>query len=342
MGSGGPGRSDGGVAGGGGCVGALGGEPGRGPGGGRGTLDQDRQNIERTGERNSLAGYDLTSSAPKSVSVMWRPPPTRVHNSISAAHHGKPGGRGGPGAEASFVRRGRNGVRQEQVSGCWRRHSIIAPVAAATRGCEPTWPCWPWRKPVTGRVWRWTGRASSWAVRGAVGHLRLPPGQGADTYTYDTLPSDPRRELSAAGEQALGRDRSPDGPASPDRPADSDGQRVRLSKRAPLTGRPAAKPTGDTSPQLSHRPDRRTPRQPHCGQPLDRPLATPRPCHPPTQRSGPRLPPHRRRWAARPRSHPGRSVSPRRPRQHRHHRHLHQSSTRRSWPPSTVADGTNN
>jgi TrwC relaxase len=78
-----------------------------------------RQRIERAGERHSVAGYDLTFSAPKSVSVLWASAPDeRAQQTVRAAHHE------GIGAamavlerDGSFVRRGRNGVRQEQVAG---------------------------------------------------------------------------------------------------------------------------------------------------------------------------------------------------------------------------------
>ena len=81
--------------------------------------EKTRLKIERAGERNSVAGYDLTFSAPKSVSVLWASAPdTAAQDTVRAAHH--EGVRAAIAVlehDGAFVRRGRNGVRQEKVSG---------------------------------------------------------------------------------------------------------------------------------------------------------------------------------------------------------------------------------
>ena len=81
--------------------------------------NKTRQKIERAGERNSVAGYDLTFSAPKSVSVLWASAPDKAaQQTVRAAHHeGIRAAMAVLERDGSFVRRGRNGVRQEQVSG---------------------------------------------------------------------------------------------------------------------------------------------------------------------------------------------------------------------------------
>ena len=81
--------------------------------------NKTRQKIERAGERNSVAGYDLTFSAPKSVSVLWASAPDKdAQRTVRAAHHeGIRAAMAVLERDGSFVRRGRNGVRQEQVSG---------------------------------------------------------------------------------------------------------------------------------------------------------------------------------------------------------------------------------
>jgi TrwC relaxase len=49
--------------------------------------NKTRQKIERAGERNSVAGYDLTFSAPESVSVLWASAPHQVEQqSLHAVH----------------------------------------------------------------------------------------------------------------------------------------------------------------------------------------------------------------------------------------------------------------
>jgi conjugative relaxase-like TrwC/TraI family protein len=75
--------------------------------------------IERAGERNSVAGYDLTFSAPKSVSVLWASAPDiAAQRVVRAAHHeGVRAAMAVLERDGAFVRRGRNGVRQEEVSG---------------------------------------------------------------------------------------------------------------------------------------------------------------------------------------------------------------------------------
>ena len=66
-----------------------------------------------------MAGYDLTFSAPKSVSVLWASAPDRpAQDRVRAAHHeGVQAAMSLLEADGSFIRRGRNGVRQEKVSG---------------------------------------------------------------------------------------------------------------------------------------------------------------------------------------------------------------------------------
>lgn len=80
---------------------------------------QTRLRIERAGERNSVAGYDLTFSVPKSVSVLWASAPdAAAQGRVRAAHHA--GVRAAIAVlerDGAFVRRGRNGIRQEKVSG---------------------------------------------------------------------------------------------------------------------------------------------------------------------------------------------------------------------------------
>ncbi len=81
--------------------------------------DKTEQKIVWAGERNSVAGYDLTFSAPKSVSVLWASAPDRpAQDRVRAAHHeGVNAAMSLLEADGSFTRRGRNGVRQEKVSG---------------------------------------------------------------------------------------------------------------------------------------------------------------------------------------------------------------------------------
>ena len=81
--------------------------------------EKTEQKIVRAGERNSVAGYDLTFSAPKSVSVLWASAPDRpAQDRVRAAHHeGVKAAMSLLEADGSFIRRGRNGVRQEKVSG---------------------------------------------------------------------------------------------------------------------------------------------------------------------------------------------------------------------------------
>ena len=81
--------------------------------------EKTRVKIERAGERNSVAGYDLTFSAPKSVSVLWASAPdTAAQGTVRAAHHeGVRAAMAVLERDGAFVRRGRNGVRQEKVSG---------------------------------------------------------------------------------------------------------------------------------------------------------------------------------------------------------------------------------
>jgi conjugative relaxase-like TrwC/TraI family protein len=81
--------------------------------------EKTRLRIVRAGERNSVAGYDLTFSAPKSVSVLWASAPdTAAQGTVRAAHHeGVLAVMAVLERDGAFVRRGRNGVRQEKVSG---------------------------------------------------------------------------------------------------------------------------------------------------------------------------------------------------------------------------------
>jgi TrwC relaxase len=81
--------------------------------------EKSRVRIVRAGERNSVAGYDLTFSATKSVSVLWASAPdAAAQQKVRAAHHeGVRAAMKLLEAEGAFVRRGRNGVRQEKVSG---------------------------------------------------------------------------------------------------------------------------------------------------------------------------------------------------------------------------------
>ena len=56
--------------------------------------EKTRRRIERVGERNSVAGYDLTFSAPKSVSVLWASAPDQAaQRAVRQAHHGASGRR---------------------------------------------------------------------------------------------------------------------------------------------------------------------------------------------------------------------------------------------------------
>ena len=81
--------------------------------------EKTERKIVRAGERNAVAGYDLTFSVPKSVSVLWASPPDQTaQDRVRAAHHeGIKAAIDLLEGDGSFVRKGRNGVRQEQVSG---------------------------------------------------------------------------------------------------------------------------------------------------------------------------------------------------------------------------------
>ena len=81
--------------------------------------EKTEQKIVRAGERNSVAGYHLTFSTPKSVSVLWASAPDRpAQDRVRVAHHeGVLAAMSLLESDGSFIRRGRNGVRQEKVSG---------------------------------------------------------------------------------------------------------------------------------------------------------------------------------------------------------------------------------
>ena len=130
--------------------------------------NRTRQKIERAWERNSVAGYDLTFSAPKSVSVLWASAPDKdAQQTVRAAHYeGIRAAMAVLERAGSFVRRGRNGVRQEQVSGV---------LAAAfdhrtSRSGDPSSTTWPIRPPPT-PWWPSPPSSVSSAVRAA-----SPPG----------------------------------------------------------------------------------------------------------------------------------------------------------------------
>ena len=89
--------------------------------------EKTRLKIERAGERNSVAGYDLTFSVPKSVSVLWASAPDAAgQGTVRAAHHeGVRAAMAVLEREGAFVRRGRNGVRLVLVLDRFRLQTYV-------------------------------------------------------------------------------------------------------------------------------------------------------------------------------------------------------------------------
>ncbi len=74
--------------------------------------------IRRGGERRSVAGFDLTFSPPKSVSVLWAAADTAGREAIWAAHHeGVEAALAYLEREAAWSRTGYNGIRQVDTTG---------------------------------------------------------------------------------------------------------------------------------------------------------------------------------------------------------------------------------
>jgi len=74
--------------------------------------------IRRGGERRAVAGFDLTFSAPKSLSVLWAAAPPEQRAKIWAAHHeGVTAAMGFIEREAALSRCGYDGVRQVDSTG---------------------------------------------------------------------------------------------------------------------------------------------------------------------------------------------------------------------------------
>ena len=89
--------------------------------------EKTRLKIERAGERNSVAGYDLTFSVQKSVSVLWAAAPdVAAQDTVRAAHHeGIRAAMAVLEREGAFVRRGRNGVRLVLVLDRFRLQTYV-------------------------------------------------------------------------------------------------------------------------------------------------------------------------------------------------------------------------
>ena len=74
--------------------------------------------IRRAGQRRAVAGYDLTFSAPKSVSVLWAAAPPESRQTILSAHHeGVAAAMAYVETEAARSRSGYRGVRQVDTTG---------------------------------------------------------------------------------------------------------------------------------------------------------------------------------------------------------------------------------
>lgn len=75
-------------------------------------------NIRRAGQRQAVAGFDLTFSPPKSVSVLWAAAPAEGREKVWAAHHeGVAAAMRFVEREAALSRTGYGGVRQVDTTG---------------------------------------------------------------------------------------------------------------------------------------------------------------------------------------------------------------------------------
>jgi conjugative relaxase-like TrwC/TraI family protein len=86
-----------------------------------------RERLKRAGGRSKVAAFDLTFSAPKSVSVLFAVGDRSMGAALVEAHEAAVGAAVGYlEREACRVRRGRGGVRHEAGEGSSRRRTAIA------------------------------------------------------------------------------------------------------------------------------------------------------------------------------------------------------------------------
>ena len=86
-----------------------------------------------------MAAFDLTFSAPKSVSVLFAIADERTSAALLDAHrHAVAAAFAYVEREACFTRRGRNGVDRVRGMGSWRRRTAIGSRGRGIRSCTPT------------------------------------------------------------------------------------------------------------------------------------------------------------------------------------------------------------
>jgi conjugative relaxase-like TrwC/TraI family protein len=98
--------------------------------------------LGRAWRADGVTGFDLTFSAPKSVSALWALGDSAVAGEAVAAHRAAVrAGLAYVDAHAALSRRGTTGWSRSTRPGWWRRCSIIAPAGPVTRSCTPTRWC---------------------------------------------------------------------------------------------------------------------------------------------------------------------------------------------------------
>ncbi len=97
--------------------------------------------LGRAWRTDGVTGYDLTFSAPKSVSALWAIGGPTMAGEIADAHRAAVrAGLDFLDTHAAVSRKGIDGVQQIESAGFARRYSTTAPPGLGTRSCTPT----PW------------------------------------------------------------------------------------------------------------------------------------------------------------------------------------------------------